>query len=62
MPRHAARHRRAVNALTVTLGACRGVGVRSKSKLFQIDVLILTTRAQARWSIGTNLIQREDAK
>src|SRR5689334_24019141 len=38
MPRHAIRHRRVVNALTVAFDACRGVGVRST--LFQFDVLI----------------------
>jgi hypothetical protein len=41
MPRHAVRHRRVVNALTVALDACRGVAVRST--LFQFDVLILRT-------------------
>lgn len=46
MPRHAVRHRRAVDALTVTPGACRGVSVRSKSTFFQIDVLIRETLAQ----------------
>ena len=38
MPRHANRHRRAVNTLTAALDACRSVGVRSKSTLFQIEV------------------------
>ena len=40
MPRHAVWHRRAVNALTVALGACNGVGALSKSTFFQIEVLI----------------------
>jgi hypothetical protein len=60
MPRHAVRHRRAVDALTVALGACRGVGVRSKSTFFQIDVLIRKLSRRGREWIGTNLIQREE--
>jgi hypothetical protein len=39
MPRHAIWHRRAVDALTAALDACRAVGVWSKSTLFQIEVL-----------------------
>jgi hypothetical protein len=50
MPRHAIWHRRAVNALTVALDACRSVGVRSKSTFFQIDVLIPQTLAHRRVS------------
>jgi len=51
MPRHAVRHRRVVNALTVALDACRGVAVRST--LFQFDVLICgpsTQTTSAPWS------------
>ena len=45
MPRRAVWHRRAMNALTVALGACRGASVLSKSTFFQIDVLIPQTLA-----------------